>query len=180
MTTWWRHCWKSYQYLSKIGVIKRYGVCLVSFQIVDQIRRQSSWAIVANSCSHRRRRRDKTVSSRRRRPCVLGMCLKAYGAHGQCLNTCLMTSLMSSRNNLCRNLRAKYIGNESAGYGSNGQPIGKCPSAIVWACSRWRHVTRWHHNGDVMIFLENAIRPMLLLRRTAYRPTEDWEDRPTG
>ena len=28
----------------KIGVIKRYGVCLVSFQTVDRIRRQSSWA----------------------------------------------------------------------------------------------------------------------------------------
>jgi len=53
----------------KSGVIKRYGVCLVSFKIVDRIRRQSSSA----SCellSHRRRRRDKTVSSRRR--CVLG------------------------------------------------------------------------------------------------------------
>jgi len=29
--------------------------------------------IVANSCSHRRRRRDKTVSSRWRRRCVLGI-----------------------------------------------------------------------------------------------------------
>jgi len=28
----------------KIGVIKRYGVCSVSFQIVDRIRRQSSSA----------------------------------------------------------------------------------------------------------------------------------------
>ena len=52
----------------KIGVIKRYGVCLVSFKIVDRIRRQSSSA--SCECSHRRRRRDKTVSSRRR--CVLG------------------------------------------------------------------------------------------------------------
>ena len=49
----------------KIGVIKRYGVCLASLQIVDRIRRQSSWAI-CELCSHRRRRRDKTVSSRRR------------------------------------------------------------------------------------------------------------------
>ena len=59
----------------KIGVIKRYGVCLVSFKIVDRIRRQSSWAS-CELCSHRRRqrrlRRDKTVSSRRRRQCVLG------------------------------------------------------------------------------------------------------------
>ena len=28
----------------KIGVIKRYGICLASFQSVDRIRRQSSWA----------------------------------------------------------------------------------------------------------------------------------------
>jgi len=55
----------------KIGVIKRYGVCLVSFQIVNQIRRQSSSAS-CELCSHRRRRRDKTVSSRRRRRCVSG------------------------------------------------------------------------------------------------------------
>jgi len=57
----------------KIGVIKRYGVCFVSFQIVDRICRQSSWASW-EVCSHRRRRRrrrrDKTVSSRRRRRCV--------------------------------------------------------------------------------------------------------------
>ena len=54
----------------KIGVIKRYGVCLVSFQIVDRIRRQSSWAS-CELCSHHRRRCDKTVSWRRRRRCVL-------------------------------------------------------------------------------------------------------------
>ena len=42
---------------------------LVSFKIVDRIRRQSSSAS-CELCSHRRRRRDKTVSSRRR--CVLG------------------------------------------------------------------------------------------------------------
>jgi len=35
---------------------------LVSFQIVDRIHRQSSWAS-CRLCSHRRRRRDKTVSS---------------------------------------------------------------------------------------------------------------------
>jgi len=52
----------------KIGVIKRYGVCLFSFQIVDRMRRQSSSAS-CQLCSHRRR--DKTVSSRRR--CVLGI-----------------------------------------------------------------------------------------------------------
>ena len=60
----------------KIGVIKCYGVCLVSFQIVDWIRRQSSWAS-CELCSHRRRRRDKTVSSLRRRRCVLGIHRKA-------------------------------------------------------------------------------------------------------
>ena len=48
----------------KIGVIKRYGVCLVSFKIVDRICRQSSWAS-CELCSHRRpvcihRRRDET------------------------------------------------------------------------------------------------------------------------
>jgi len=56
----------------KIGAIKRCGMCLVSFQIVDRIRRQSSWAS-CELCSHRRRRRDKTVSSRRRRRCVFGI-----------------------------------------------------------------------------------------------------------
>ena len=56
----------------KIGVIERYGVCLISFKIVDRIRRQSSSAS-CELCSHRRRRRDKTVSSRRRRQCVLGL-----------------------------------------------------------------------------------------------------------
>jgi len=35
----------------KIGVIKRYGVRLVSFQIVDQIRRQCRRELVAN-CVH--------------------------------------------------------------------------------------------------------------------------------
>ena len=41
----------------------------------------------------------------------------------------LMTSLMtSSRNNLCHNFWAKYLGNEARlRDGSNGQPIGKCP-----------------------------------------------------
>ena len=56
----------------KTHLVKRYGVCLVSFQIVDRIRRQSSWAS-CELCSHRRRRHDKTVSSRRRRRCVLGI-----------------------------------------------------------------------------------------------------------
>jgi len=37
----------------KIGVIKRYGVCLVSFEVVDRMRRQSSWAS-CELCSHRR------------------------------------------------------------------------------------------------------------------------------
>ena len=46
---------KNYQYRSKY----RYGVCLVSFQIVDRIRRQSSYAS-CEFCTHRRRRRDAT------------------------------------------------------------------------------------------------------------------------
>jgi len=72
MTSLCRHCWKIYQYLSKFTY--SYGVCLVSFQIVDRIRRRSSssWAS-CELCSHRRRRRYKTVSSRRRRRCVLGI-----------------------------------------------------------------------------------------------------------
>ena len=37
--------------------------------------------------------------------------------------------------------------------GSNGKPIGMWPWAIDCACYRWRHVTGWRHNGDVMIFL---------------------------
>jgi len=52
----------------KIGVIKRYGVCLVSFKIVDRIRRGSRRELVANCVHSSHRRRD---SSRRRR-CVLG------------------------------------------------------------------------------------------------------------
>ena len=35
--------------------------------------RRNCRQLVANSCSHRRRRRDKTVSSRQRRRCVLGI-----------------------------------------------------------------------------------------------------------
>ena len=46
----------------KIGVIKRYGVCLASFQIVDRIRRQSSSAS-CELCTHRRR--DETRQFRR-------------------------------------------------------------------------------------------------------------------
>ena len=65
----------------KICVIKRYGICLVSFKIVDRIRRQSSSAS-CELCSHRRRRRDKTVSSLRRRRCVLGlMTTRLHGLH---------------------------------------------------------------------------------------------------
>ena len=52
----------------KIGVIKRYGVCLVSFKLVDRIRRQSSWIVFTPPT-----RRNSTVSSRRRRRCVLGL-----------------------------------------------------------------------------------------------------------
>ena len=89
-------------YFIKIGVIKRYGVCLVSFKIVGRIRRQSSSAS-CELCSHRRRRRDKTVSSRRRtssarrdstvssrrrRRCVLGFRLTYH-------NICLSARLMN-------------------------------------------------------------------------------------
>ena len=62
---------KKLSIFTKIGVIKRYGVCLVSFKIVDRIRRQSSRIVftppmptrqnsfVASAvCTHRRR--DKT------------------------------------------------------------------------------------------------------------------------
>ena len=75
---------KKLSILIKIGVIKRYGVCLVSFKIVNRIRRQSSRivctpptptrqnSVVASAvCTHRRR--ESTVSSRRRRRCVLGL-----------------------------------------------------------------------------------------------------------
>jgi len=57
----------------KIGVIKRYGVSLVSFQIVDRIRQQSSWA--SCDCVH------TAVATKqfRRRRCVLGISmLKKY------------------------------------------------------------------------------------------------------
>ena len=37
----------------------RYGVCLANFQIVDRIRRQSTWTS-CKFCSHRRRRHDST------------------------------------------------------------------------------------------------------------------------
>ena len=69
-------------------------------------------------------------------------------------NQGLMTSLMmSSRNNLCRNFGAEYLGNEARQRdGSNGQLIGTCLWAIDCACSRWRHVTAWRHNGDVIFF----------------------------
>ena len=70
----------------KIGVFKRYGVCLVSFQITDRIRRQSSWAS-CELCSHRRRQRDTTVSSRRRRGCVLGISGFPYAKQTATLHT---------------------------------------------------------------------------------------------
>jgi len=62
----------------KTGVIKRYGVCLVSFKIVDRIRRQSSSAS-CELCSHRRRRRDKTVSSRSFVASASEVCIGLYG-----------------------------------------------------------------------------------------------------
>ena len=65
---------KSYQYRSKFTSSNPSSLFVVSFQIVDRIRRHSSWAS-CEFCTHRRRRRDKTVSSRRRRRCVLGITL---------------------------------------------------------------------------------------------------------
>ena len=57
-------------------VTQHWHYCLVSFEIVDRIRRQSSWAS-CELCSHRRRRRDSTRQfesrRRRRRRCVLGI-----------------------------------------------------------------------------------------------------------
>ena len=45
--------------------------------------------------------------------------------------------MITSSRNFCHNFGAKYLGNEARERdGSNGQPIGKCPWAIVWACSR--------------------------------------------
>ena len=59
----------------KIGVIKHYGVCLVSFKIVNRIRRQSSRIVFTPPTPTRR---DSTVSSRRRRRCVLGLRLNKH------------------------------------------------------------------------------------------------------
>ena len=56
---------KKFSISIKIVVIKSYGVCLVSFQIVDRIRRQSSWTSVHTADA------TKTVSSHRW--CVLGI-----------------------------------------------------------------------------------------------------------
>ena len=79
----------------KIGAMKRYGVCLASFKIVDRIRRQSSSAS-CKLCSHRRRRRDKIVSSRYTPPtrrnstvsshrrCVLGLKVGEFSATTHC------------------------------------------------------------------------------------------------
>ena len=53
---------KKLSIIIKIGVIKRYGVCLVSFKIVDRICRQLSSAS-CELCSHRRR--DATRQFRR-------------------------------------------------------------------------------------------------------------------
>jgi len=57
--------------LIKIHAVKQLW-SLASFQIVDRIRRQSSWAS-CELCSHRLR--DETVSSRQRRRCVLSISL---------------------------------------------------------------------------------------------------------
>ena len=77
----------------KIGVIKRYGVCLVSFKIVNRIRKQSSRIVFTPPTPTRQNsfvasavssaytpstRRDSTVSSRRRRRCVLGLIWAVY------------------------------------------------------------------------------------------------------
>ena len=88
----------------KIGVIKRYGVCLASFQIVGWIRRQSSWAS-CEFCSHRRRWHDKTVS----------LCRSVYWALRCCFLTMLhgLNAAQLLEGGLCKNLtldtEEKYI-----------------------------------------------------------------------
>jgi len=69
VTTKWRHCWKKVIIIDQNSHIKPLW-CLVSFHVVDRIRRQSSWTS-CEFCLHRRRRRDSTVKSRRRRRCEL-------------------------------------------------------------------------------------------------------------
>jgi len=55
--------------------------------------------------------------------------------------------------NHCRNFGAKYLGNDARQQdGLNVQPIGTCVWTFSCACSRWRHVTGWRHNG-VTFFL---------------------------
>jgi len=62
-----------------------------------------------------------------------------------------MTSLMTS--SLIIIVATKYLGNDARQQdGLNVQPIGTCVWTFNCACSRWRHVTWWHHNGDVTLF----------------------------
>jgi len=58
----WRHNWKVINIDQNSRSQTAYGVCLVICQIVDQIRRQSSWATCScEICSHRRRRQLSRV-----------------------------------------------------------------------------------------------------------------------
>ena len=85
----------------------------------------------------------------------------------QCSTTwCIYMVLMNSRPgsydinddvityNHCRNFGAKYLGNDARYRDSfNVQPIGTSLWAIDCACSWWRHVTRWRHNGVALFSL---------------------------
>ena len=73
--------------------------------------------------------------------------------------------------NHCRNFGAKYLGNEvRLRDGFNVQWIGTCLWSIDCACSRWRHVTGWRHNGDVTFFFFK----MLLLRQFLSELDDTW------
>jgi len=60
VTTQLRHCWKSYQYRSKLSYSNRYGVCLVSFTILLIESVGSRRELYCELCSHRRRRRNSS------------------------------------------------------------------------------------------------------------------------
>ena len=109
----------------KIGLINRYGVCLASFQIVDRIRRQSSWAS-CEMCSHRRRRRDATRQFSR---VGVGGVYWAYGLcgrppilHQNCVSPCLKKN--------CAKLFLSELGQIS----TNCKKIGKKMAKRIILC----------------------------------------------
>jgi len=71
MTSLCRHCWKSYQNSRSQIQTKTQSVWPVSKLSIESV--SSRRELVANLYTHRRRRRDRTVSSCRRRRCVLGI-----------------------------------------------------------------------------------------------------------